>query len=65
MPLPEDELPAAVAEEPDEVDVEDAQTPVEFPQREHQVAWSPMANLFISDTKVVHGSVVSDCPNNG
>lgn len=42
-----------------------AQAPVLFPQALHHVAWSPMAILFISDTKVVYGRTVSFCPKSG
>lgn len=63
---PEDEAAVGDPEGPVEVDVDVvAQTPVEFPQALHQDAWSPIANLFISVTKVFHGITVSFWPNNG
>lgn len=62
---PEDD-PTVDCAEGDPVDVAvAAQTPVEFPQALHQDVWSPIANLFISVTKVFHGITVSCWPNRG
>ena len=49
--------------EPDRVVA--AQMPVELPHALHQDAWSPIANLFISVTKLLHGITVSFWPNSG
>jgi hypothetical protein len=63
---PEDDPAVGDPEVPVEPDVEAAaQTPVELPQALHQEAWSPIANLFISVTKVFHGITVSFWPNSG
>lgn len=64
IPPPDDD--EAVLDGEVDVDVEvEAQIPVVFPQAEHQSAWSPMANLFISSTKVFHGRTTSLWLNNG
>jgi hypothetical protein len=65
IPPDEDEDAVAEVELPVEVDVVEAQIPVEFPHLLHQVAWSPMANWFIWFTNVFHGRTVSDCPKSG
>jgi hypothetical protein len=61
---PEDEVDDA--EVPDGAELEVEEHPVlELPQALHQDVSSPIANLFISVTKVFHGITVSCWPNNG
>jgi len=66
IPPEEDDCDEAdVDADAEEEEVVEAQTPVEFPHIWHQVAWSPIANLFISSTNVGHEITVSDWPNSG
>src|SRR5438045_1052587 len=69
MPKPESLLePGVVADDGLELEEEEvvlAQTSTVLPHALHQVAWSPMAILDISELKVLHGRVVWDWPKRG